>query len=390
MKVAFLNASISRMAGGVFEVQRRLAQNLNQIKNVSIEVFGIEDRYTQSDIELWLPFKPVIHQPMGPAAFAYSPQLLDSLRSSNADVIHLHVLWLYPSIAILKSNKPYITTIHGMLDKWAVENSRFKKKIVGTLYEKKALKKASCLQAITGQEYQDIRNFGLKNPVCMIPNGVDIPLDIEKLKNLPPVWENRIENGKKVLLYLGRIHPKKGLTNLIKAWKLAQSKLKDGKDWALAIVGWEQGGYEGELKRMVSENELESSVFFLGPQFQQNKDLCFAHASAFILPSFSEGLPMAVLEAWAYELPVLMTPECNLPEGFEVGAAFHIETSVESIYYGLSKLFSCNHNQLSGIGWAGKILVVNKFDWKNVANEMHKVYNWIIDKGPLPENIILR
>ena len=262
MHIAFLNSLISRSAGGVFEVQRRLAQNLIQIPDVTVTVFGSEDEHTRTDIDLWKPLKPIVHKTIGPLSFCYSPGLINSLKNSNSELIHLHVLWLYPSIASLRSHLPYITTVHGMLDSWALRNSALKKKLVGFLYERAALNKASCLHAFTWQEYNDIRNFGLKNPVCVLPNGVDLPSDVNELKATKPVWSGKIEDGKKVLLYLGRIHPKKGLSNLIKAWKTVQ-KIDSSSDWVLAIVGWDQGGHEGELKLLSRDLELNKSIFFL-------------------------------------------------------------------------------------------------------------------------------
>jgi poly(glycerol-phosphate) alpha-glucosyltransferase len=389
MEVAFLNSLISRSAGGVFEVQRRLAQNLIQIPGVRIKIFGSEDEYTQEDKDLWQPLQPIVNKTIGPLSFCYSPGLIKLLKNSGSELIHLHVLWLYPSVAALRSKLPYITTTHGMLDSWAVRNSRFKKKMVGLIYERAALNKASCLHAFTKQEYIDIRNFGLKNPVCILPNGVDIPLDIQEVKMANPVWNGLIECGKKVLLYLGRIHPKKGLTNLIKAWKSVQ-KLDKSSEWVLAIVGWDRDGYELELKEMSRNLELEGSILFLGPQFNKNRDLCFAHANAFILPSFSEGLPMAVLEAWAYSLPVIMTKQCNLSEGFEQNAAIETDTSIESIAHGLTQLFSSSKNDRQQMGNAGNKLVIAKFNWSMIAKEMHKTYQWILGEGQLPEHIILK
>jgi glycosyltransferase involved in cell wall biosynthesis len=388
MEIAFLNSLISRSAGGVFEVQRRLAQNLIQIPNVKVKIFGSEDEHTEEDLDLWQPLRPIVHKTKGPLSFCYAPGLIKSLKNSGSELIHLHVLWLYPSIASLRSNLPYITTTHGMLDTWALRNSTLKKKLVAFFYERAALNKASCLHAFTKQEYFDIRNFGLKNPVCILPNGVDIPSDILGLKANKAVWNGTIEDGKKVLLYLGRIHPKKGLTNLIKAWKTVQENNKGL--WVLAIIGWNQGGYEAELKELSRNLGLEKTVFFLGPQFNKNKDLSFAHADAFILPSFSEGLPMAVLEAWAYTLPVVMTKQCNLPEGFQQNAAIEIDTSIESIANGLSQLFSSSKNDLQQMGNAGNKLVIEKFNWKTIAREMHKTYKWILEKGQSPDNVILK
>ena len=107
---------------------------------------------------------------------------------------------------------------------------------------------------------------------------------------------------RKVLLYLGRLHPKKNLANLIRAWNDSQRWRSDS--WVLAIAGWDQGGYERELKRIAAS----PSVVFLGPQFGAAKSECYRAFDAFILPSLSEGLPLPVMEAWAYAQPLLLKP----------------------------------------------------------------------------------
>jgi len=239
------------------------------------------------------------------------------------------------------------------------------------------------------QEYDDIRQYGLKNPVCIIPNGVDLPEDIDTLKKTDPPWKGKSLSQQKILLYLGRIHPKKGLTNLIQAWKQSRSdRLGKYGDWNLVIAGWDQGGYENELKTLVNTLHLTSSVHFIGPQFKHYKKLTFAHADGFVLPSFSEGLPMAVLEAWAHELPVLMTRQCNLSEGYKSGSAIEIAATPDDIAEGLIKFFSLSNEERKVIGVRGRELVANKFNWNQIAMQMHCVYKWVIDEGPIPENII--
>jgi len=158
----------------------------------------------------------------------------------------------------------------------------------------------------TDQERRHIRDYGLRNPVCVIPNGVDLPED-HQAPVLPP-WSDRIPADAKVLLYLGRLHPKKGLPNLLQAWSMARrAVLAQARDWHLGIAGWDQGGHEADLRAQVSAAGLSKCVHFLGPQFGAGRAAAYRNAQAFILPSFSEGLPMAVLEAWAHSLPVLMT-----------------------------------------------------------------------------------
>jgi poly(glycerol-phosphate) alpha-glucosyltransferase len=276
-----------------------------------------------------------------------------------------------------------------MLDQWAIKNSRLKKYLAGLLYERSALRNAKCLHAITEQEYIDIRNFGLTNPVCIIPNGIDLPQNINLLKQQDPVWAHKIGRDKKILLYLGRLHPKKGLTNLIKAWQ--QYILKNKKnDWNLIIAGWDQGGYEKKLIDLSKDLNLTDTIHFIGPQFGKNKELVFAHADAFILPSFSEGLPVVVLEAWSYQLPVLMTKQCNLTEGFKANAAIEITTSIEEIVKGLDYLFHCSEEDLSIMGEAGKDLALSNFNWHSVIEKMVEVYKWIITGGKVPGSVLLK
>jgi len=122
----------------------------------------------------------------------------------------------------------------------------------------------------------------------------------------------------------------------------------------------------------------------LGPCFGPEKDALLRRADAFILPSLSEGLPMAVLEAWAYAKPVLMTPECNLPEGFAAGAAIRIDPNAGAIARGLRDLFSAPGSALRAMGWAGRALVEERFTWPKIAQDMKAVYGWVLGQGPRP------
>ena len=207
------------------------------------------------------------------------------------------------------------------------------------------------------------------------------------------------------------------------------------------VAGWDQGGHEAELKRLcreigVSEASVsveeflsdssqehpgpqgklatvidaplqatsgraeavtpyrssdllssvsKSSVLFVGPAFGDQKDALLRRADAFILPSFSEGLPMSVLEAWSYRLPVLMTDHCNLPEGFAAEAAIRIGTDVESIAEGLNQLLQSTIPDLQSIGRNGRSLVESQFTWPQVAAQMKEVYEWVLGGGAVPD-----
>jgi glycosyltransferase involved in cell wall biosynthesis len=157
--------------------------------------------------------------------------------------------------------------------------------------------------------------------------------------------------------------------------------------WQLTVAGWDQAGYEAELKALTSDLGLPTSVSFVGPKFGEEKANAYRNADAFILPSLSEGLPMVVLEAWAYGKPVLMTPECNLPEGFAANAALQIGTTPKTIAIGLNQLMEMSDEERATMGARGRALVQEKFSWPRIGEQMRAVYEWVLGGGTAPETV---
>ena len=163
------------------------------------------------------------------------------------------------------------------------------------------------------------------------------------------------------------------------------SQGRNSDSWVLAIAGWDQGGYESELKQIAAG----ASVVFLGPRFGADKNESYRACDAFILPSLSEGLPMTVLEAWSYAKPVLMTPECNLPEGFSAEAALRIGFSVDEIAAGLKRLVEMSDDDRAAMGSRGRTLVAADFSWPKIGEQMRTIYEWVLGRGAPPETIRL-
>lgn len=391
MKIGIITPSVSRGAGGIVEIVRSYAQTINKINNVEMSVFGLEDEYTKNDIKDWQPLHPKVFSTFGPKSFGFAPGMIQSLKKSDMEICHLHILWKYTSIALLrwwqKKRKPYLISTHGLLETWALNNSKLRKQVAASLYERACLEQSSCIHAYTELEYNSIRKYGLKNPVCIIPSGIDLPY--KDYTCTSPPWKDVVEPGKKVLLYLGRIHPKKGLVPLVEAWGKVV-KDNPATDWNLVIAGWDQYDHEALLKQMVKTAGLEKSVHFIGPQFSEHKEHAYYHADAFTLPSFSEGMPMVVLEAWSYMLPILMTPECHFPQGYSTGSAIYIEPTAESVATGLQTLFNMREKDLKQMGENGRQLVEKNFTWERAAKDMHRVYKWLLGEGEIPENVILK
>jgi poly(glycerol-phosphate) alpha-glucosyltransferase len=314
----------------------------------------------------------------------------------KADLLYAATLWKYPSWAALQwaehSGKPMMVAPHGSLDSWALSNAAWKKRIAALFFKNRQLRKASCIRALCQSEANSIRAYGLTNPIAVIPNGVEMP---EANPTKPEI------GGRKTLLFLGRLHPKKGLPNALRAFKKAIASRPSPVDssWQFVIAGWDQGGHEAELMRLCDVLGLkseklkgesgkigssDSEVVFYGPAFREEKKVLLRSANAFILPSLSEGLPMSVLEAWAFGLPVVMTAECNLPEGFSANAAIRIDVQSESIASGLDLLFSKNATDLEAMGGRGRELVNRLFTWQTIAGQMKEAYNWMLGGGSPP------
>lgn len=390
IKQGALVASLSRNAGGMFNSVRQLSLSMNALAGVEVEVFGLADEYVQEDLDSWDGVKTHVLRRMGPRIFGYAPKLESALRGANLDVLHVHGIWMYPSMACRRwaaeTGKPYVISPHGMLDPWAVRHSGWKKRLAGWLYEDDHLRGAACIRALCEPEAEAIRSYGLRNPVCVIPNGMDLP---ENAVAEAPPWQETIPADAKVLFYLGRLHPKKGLANLLRAWAIARRAGNVQGAWHLVIAGWDQGGHEQELKSLADNLGIGTSTHFPGPQYGAAKHACYSYADAFVLPSYSEGLPMAVLEAWAYGLPVLMTPQCNLPEGFVSGAAVRVEPEADSISEGLSGFFALPDHERKAMGMQGRQLVEDKFTWISIAEQMMRVYRWVIEGGEKPDCVML-
>jgi glycosyltransferase involved in cell wall biosynthesis len=385
MKIGFVVDRVSRQAGGLFQSVRRLAQSLG-VMDGEVRAFGIKDADSVADLAEWQPVPVQTFPSQGLRAWGYSNQLLSALLVADLDVLLTHGLWKYSSLASQqwhrRSGRPYIVHPHGMLAKWALKNSKWKKRIAGMLYEDRHLRDAACLRALCDAEAQSIRDYGLRNPVCVIPNGIDLP-DSQVVRHAP--WSGGAADGK-VLLHLGRLHPKKNLLALIDAWATIRRTTKS-RDWLLVIAGWDEGGYKALLQRRARDLGIENNVHFSEPLFGEEKAAAYQKADAFVLPSLSEGLPMAVLEAWAFAKPVLITPECNLPEGFAANAAIQIGTASDSIRPGLFSLFEMSNAERIEMGARGRALAAERFAWPAIGEEMKRVCEWVIGGGPAPASV---
>lgn len=382
MKCSILTSANSRQAGGLFGAVAGLSREINLEEN-QLNLISYNDIYSNEDLIEYgntVNYEYKISRLELLAKFGYSSNIISVLENLSPNLLDVQGLWMYHSWAALKYQKKHpntkkVITPHGMLDPWALKNSAWKKKLVGKLFEYENLKTADCFHALCKSEYNSIRDFGLTSPIAIIPNGIDLPNNIQIEKN----------NKKRVLLYISRIHPKKGLKEMIEGVAILRQRNKSILDnWSIRVAGWNQNGHLEELIFLCKKLGLSNIVNFIGPIFGGEKEQELCQADAFILPSFSEGLPMSILEAWAYKLPCIITDYCNLPEGFETNAAIRIEPNSESIADGLENMFSMSNSQRISMGINGYKLCERQFTWKVIAQQKMHLYRWLLGEDEKP------
>jgi glycosyltransferase involved in cell wall biosynthesis len=247
---------------------------------------------------------------------------------------------------------------------WAMCHKGWKKKVAWWLYQHGDLCRAAFIHTTAESEAEDLRQLELGVPVGVIPNGVEIP-DLHR------------EHGTRIdistAMFLGRIHPIKGLSRLIEAW----AELRP-RGWQLQIAGPDEVGYRAELERMVSVASLSNVVHFLGPLDRDTKEHAFANADLFVLPSHSESFGMVIGEALAHAVPVLTTTGVPWPMIEERGCGWSVNATVDGIREGLRVATSSDPAALRAMGEKGREFVRREFAWTHIARRFIDTYEMLL------------
>ncbi len=388
MRVALLSASISRRAGGLFTSARRLAQGLAARSDTEVEVVACRDPEAAEDSLAWLPLAPSLHEVRGPRGFGYAPGLARALLAGGADLVHVQHLWMYPSIACTRwhraTGRPFMVSPRGMLDPVALGTSRLKKVLAAAAYESRHLRLARCVHALSEHELRAVRDFGYEGPVCVVPNGVDLP--VSGAAQRPAPWADRVDAGAEVLLFLGRIHPKKGLDVLVTALeRIARDGPAALDPWHLVIAGWGALTHVRALEQRLAASPLAPRAHFVGALYDEAKTAALSHASAFALTSRSEGMPMSVLEAGAHALPLLITPECGLERFAARGGALEVGSTPDAVERGLRALFAMRAEERRAMGVRAREEIEEHHHWPRIVARMHAAYAWMLGAAQRPD-----
>jgi glycosyltransferase involved in cell wall biosynthesis len=306
----------------------------------------------------------------------------------SAEVVHLHGLWQAQTRrgahAARAAGVPYVIAAHGMAEPWALRHKYWKKRVYLALVESKNLRRASCLHALSRPEIGHLRRIAPWAPICFIPNGVDLGF----AQDLPPRSVLEAEHpelrGKFVLLFFGRLHVKKGLDLLADALgRIAP----DRPDVHLLLAG-NDGGAWAPFRDRMEQLGLGARMTYLGHVAGERARQVWAASDAFILPSYSEGFSMAVLEALACRVPSLITTACHFPELAASEGAVVVTPDADSVTRGLRELLERSPGERAQLGRMGRQLVETDYTWTRQAERLAAVYGWLSGGGAPPEPVI--
>ena len=310
----------------------------------------------------------------GPEKAFYAPDMAPwaQLHSNEVGIYHGHGFYVYPNLLFgrqaRKEKKPLVYHVHGFLDPWIRARSPLKKKLVHLLFENANFRHVSFWRALSEKERGQIHNVvGKQARVVVLPNGVHLPNkrteeEIEVFKKMYP------KKRPKRLLFLSRIHAKKGIDLLLRAWADLPASLRD--EWEIALFGPDERGYQKEVETLAKALNLVETCRFYGSVSGPEKEAAFRSADLFVLPSRSEGFPMALLEAASYGLPVIQTDECNFPELTAAEGAWEGKPEVDSLRQLLLVALNADDAERRERGERGRALVERDYQWSTIAEKV--------------------
>lgn len=318
--------------------------------------------------------------------FVFSPtfrrRVRDLVRSSA--VVHTHGLWKphnsFLAVTALTKQIPVVVSAHGMLHQWALKTKGWKKYPYYHLAERHILSLCSCLLALTVAEVEDYRRMGLTTPVAVIPNGIEI----QSLPSADLFLEaHGLARDQRLILFLGRIHPKKGVDVLCRAWSRIANSHPDAH---LVIAG---PGEKADIKRLealIGTLSIKSRVSMTGLISGDVKLSALAASYCFVLPSHSEGLSVAVLEALAAGLPVVVSTACNQPEIEERRCGLISSATVDDVAVAVDHLLRLPSRDLIDMRIQARSLA-ETYSWSTIGTKMADVYDWV-QGGKRPDGFI--
>lgn len=350
----------------------------------SRSVCGLAEHLSNSGcrVGLWAPDQSAVGTPFlstSSRALALSGSLKQAIEQfGSIDLIHDSGLWLAHNHLIAShcraNGLPRVIATRGMLEPWARKHKWFKKFLAWHAYQKRDVFDALAIHVTAQKEADSLVALGIKCPIWVVPNGVDLPKSRSELANAPTT------NGQPVVrtaLFIGRIHPVKGLPMLLDAWAAVRPP-----NWRLQIVGPDEDGHQAKLNSQVVENGLSSCVNFSGALGDDEKWRALDEADLFVCPSYTENFGIAIAEAMASGLPVITTTGTPWQSLRDNGMGWWVEPNVQQIASALQAATNSSSEMLRKKGAKGRSYVSERFTWQGVAYKLFDHYHELLSERP--------
>jgi glycosyltransferase involved in cell wall biosynthesis len=382
MRILHTIESLTKGAAGVFHFLNDLTRRQREL-GWEVVVVGCQDPAFARDAHHWKHAQTEFVRPLPIRFLPFATGLREIVSRVQPDLIHCHGLWTYHSTTVpplCRAKKiPFIISPHGMLEPWAWQHRAWKKRPVWWLWEKRFLQQASALHATADQEAQNLRKLGLINPIIMLPVGVDVPLERQRSE----VRGQR--SGVRTALFISRIHPKKGLLDLVRAWNLVRP---DG--WRVIVAGPDSNGHQAVVQQAVQAAGLADCFEFPGPVYDAAKWSLYESADLFILPTYSENFGIVIAEALAAGVPVITTKGAPWAELPARQCGWWVDIGVEPLAAALREASSLSDPERQAMGQRGCLLVEENYSWPKIAREFKAVYEWLLGGGTKPECVQIK
>lgn len=386
MKILIVTPAVGLIYGGPSKIVLELAQGIGSL-GISVDIVTTNaNGSTNLDVPLhtWLDeeFYRIRYFPhWGLGDYKISLSLTSWLfqHVTDYDLVHTNALFSYPVLpahwACQFHQVPYVVTPHGMLEPWALSYKAWKKHLYYTLFEKPGLQNAKAIQITGSPEADSVKSLDIKTSLIFVPNGID-RRDFESLPD-PELFSQKFPDtrSKTLILFLGRVDPKKGLDLLAVAFAKVHAQFPQTH---LIIAGPDNIGFLPTAQSYFAEAGCLDAVTFTGMLTGSVKYAALAAARVYVAPSYSEGFSMSVLEGMASGLPCAITTGCNFPEAAAAQAAHVVNINADEIADALSQ---CLHNpqQAKAMGDRARQLILEKYTWDRIATRMIQVYQTILD-----------